>query len=503
MIPDSRIRLVNDRPVRPNGRWVVYWMLAARRLSANFALDRAVGLSEELRRPLIILEALACDYPWASERLHHFVLDGMRDHGERVGVTAARYYPYVEQEPGDGRELLAALADEACAVVTDDYPAFILPRIVEAAGAHLPVALEAVDANGLLPMRSADRAYPTAYAFRRFLQRELPAHLEAPPRTDPLGGADLPALGKLPADVLRRWPPASDDLLAGSPSALADLPIDHDVRPVATSGGSVAGRERLRRFVEQSLERYEQRNHPDMNATSGLSPYLHFGHIGAHEVFDAVVAAEEWTPDRLAPDGRGQRAGWWGMSAAAEAFLDELVTWRELGFNAAAHLPDYERYGSLPKWARTTLEDHAADPREHRYSLKELAAAETHDEVWNAAQRELLEEGSIHGYLRMLWGKKILEWTASPREALGVMVELNDRFALDGRDPNSYSGIMWVLGRYDRAWGPERPVFGKVRYMSSEQARKKLRMRAYLERFGAAHGERDSTGSAPRMRRDP
>ena len=490
MVADSRVRGVTDQPVRPDGRWVVYWMIAARRLSSNFALDRAIELAEELRRPLVILEPLACDYPWASDRLHRFVLDGMRDHFEQAAGTAAYYYPYVEREPGGGRGLLAALARDACEVVTDDYPAFFIPRIVEAAADVVPVQFEAVDANGLLPLRATDRAYPSAYAFRRFLHRELAAHLDVRPGTDPLGDAELPALDALPEDVLRRWPPASEEMLSGSPKVLRALPIDHEVRPVATRGGSVAGRERLRGFVAERLDRYEERSHPDARATSGLSPYLHFGHVGAHEVFNAVTAHEGWTPDRLAIDGRGKRTGWWGMSAAAEAFLDELVTWRELGFNAALHLPRYEDYEALPEWARATLEEHAGDPRQYCYSVEELAAGDTHDEVWNAAQRELLEEGTIQGYLRMLWGKKILEWTASPQAALEVMVELNNRFALDGRDPNSYSGIMWVLGRYDRAWGPERPVFGKVRYMSSEQARRKLRMRDYLARFAATDEDR-------------
>ena len=172
------------------------------------------------------------------------------------------------------------------------------------------------------------------------------------------------------------------------------------------------------------------------------------------------------------------------MPAPAEAFLDELVTWRELAFNFAAKRDDAERYDSLPPWARKTLEAHSADPRPHVYSLEQLNAAATHDEVWNAAQRQLLQEGRIHGYLRMLWGKKILEWSASPREAVAAMIHLNDTLALDGRDPNSYAGIMWCLGRYDRPWAPERPIFGTVRYMSSRSTMHKLHLKRYLQRFG-------------------
>jgi deoxyribodipyrimidine photo-lyase len=173
------------------------------------------------------------------------------------------------------------------------------------------------------------------------------------------------------------------------------------------------------------------------------------------------------------------------MSAPTEAFLDQLVTWRELGFNMCALRPDHREFESLPPWARRTLEEHAGDPRPSRYDFAAFEAGRTHDPLWNASQAELRRDGRIQSYLRMLWGKKILEWSDSPREALAIMLELNDRYALDGRDPNSVSGIFWVLGRYDRAWGPERPIYGNIRYMTSDSARRKLRLRRYLERYGA------------------
>jgi deoxyribodipyrimidine photo-lyase len=188
-------------------------------------------------------------------------------------------------------------------------------------------------------------------------------------------------------------------------------------------------------------------------------------------------------PHQLAATPTGGRRGWWGASANAEAFLDELITWRELGYNMCSHRADYDRYDSLPAWALATLEEHAHDPRPYLYDLGELEAAETHDPLWNAAQTQLVREGTIQSYLRMLWGKEILEWTRSPRDALARMVELNNKYALDGRDPSSYSGIFWVLGRYDRAWGPERPIFGKVRYMTSESTARKLRVADYVRRY--------------------
>jgi deoxyribodipyrimidine photo-lyase len=174
------------------------------------------------------------------------------------------------------------------------------------------------------------------------------------------------------------------------------------------------------------------------------------------------------------------------MSEAAESFLDQFITWRELGFNFCVQRRDYGRYESLPDWARATLEKHSGDKRKWRYTIEEFAAAQTHDPLWNAAQTQLVREGRLHNYLRMLWGKKILEWSKSPREALRIMIELNNKYALDGRDANSYSGIFWCLGRYDRPWSPEREIFGTVRYMSSENTARKHRVKDYLRKNAPA-----------------
>jgi deoxyribodipyrimidine photo-lyase len=192
---------------------------------------------------------------------------------------------------------------------------------------------------------------------------------------------------------------------------------------------------------------------------------------------------ENWSPDKLADNAKGSRQGWWGMSEPAESFLDELITWRELGYNFCWQRDDYDQYESLPDWARKTLEEHTSDERPHVYSLEEFETAQTHDELWNAAQTQLVSEGRMHNYLRMLWGKKILHWSASPREALRIMIQLNNKYAIDGRNPNSYSGIFWVLGRYDRAWGPERSIFGKIRYMTSENTARKFKVKNYILKY--------------------
>ena len=483
-VPRIRVSVLRDQDPNPTASYVLYWMVAARRPVANFALQHACDWARTLDKPLLVLEALRSDYRWASDRLHTFVIQGMVDNDREFARRGIAYHPYVEPRPGAGRGLLAALAADASLVVTDDFPAFFLPRMVEAAR-RIPARLEAVDSNGLLPMRASERVFPTAYVFRRFLQRELPRHLRDLPAADTLRG--LPPAKPSPLDMVReRWP--ATDLRprrSSIESLISSLPIDHDVSPAPFAGGFTRGLRRLDSFVAERLAEYgEQRDDPAEPASSGLSPYLHFGHVGAHQVFEKVMEAEGWKPTDLSDAANGKRHGWWGVSNGAENFLDELVTWRELGFNMAALSREYDRYDSLPEWARVTLAKHASDPRPYTYTRAVLEAAETHDAVWNAAQRQLLADGRIHGYLRMLWGKKILEWSKTPREALRTMIELNNRWAVDGRDPNSYSGIFWVLGRYDRAWGPERPIFGKVRYMSSERTARKYRMRRYLDRYG-------------------
>ena len=490
-IPDIhalRVTAVNQAPIARDGAYVLYWMIAARRPGWSFALQHAVARAIELDRPLLVLEPLRAGYRWASDRLHRFVLDGMANHVRAFAAAGVTYLPYVEPAPGEGRGLLEALARRAACVVTDELPGFFQPRMVAAAGAKLGVRLEQVDGAGVLPLRAARCAYPSAAAFRRHLQATIAPHLAALPVAAPL--AALPRRlrdADLPGDVVRRWPAASAALLAGDPSELARLPIDHTVAPVATRGGPAAGARVLAALLDDRLDRYlDERDSPDADAASGLSPYLHFGHVAIHEVVRRVLDREGWDPSRLAgarPTGR--REGWWGASPAAEKFLDEALTWRELCLGFAHYTPGYDRYESLPAWARASLEVHADDPREHVYDLATFAAAATHDHVWNAAQTELLREGRIHNYLRMLWGKKVLEWTSHPRVALDILIELNNRYALDGRDANSYGGIFWTLGRFDRPW-PERPIYGVIRTMSSARTVQKVAMTRYLQTYGAA-----------------
>jgi deoxyribodipyrimidine photo-lyase len=484
-VPALRIRDCNSAPVHACGKYVLYWMIATRRLARNFALDRALEHSRDLGgKPLVVFEALRCGYQWASDRLHRFVLDGMADNARTCAQQNVRYYPYVEPRAGAGSGLLEALAADAAVVVTDEFPCFFIPHMVAAAAQKLSVRLEAVDSNGLLPLRATDQVFRRAFDFRHYLQKSLPACLADFPSAAPFSKGSLPAAPPLAKNIALRWPEASPALLAAKPEALAALPIDHRVEPSEIRGGHSNAIRQMKNFVAGKLKHYgEKRREAQRDHASGLSPYLHFGHISVHEIFAELVRREKWKPEKLALRADGAREGWWNMSSSAEGFLDQLITWREVGYNFSSHREDYHRYESLPDWAKKTLQEHARDERQYLYSLDEFERAKTHDPLWNAAQSQLVREGRIHNYLRMLWGKKILEWTRAPQDAAAIMIELNNKYGLDGRNPNSYSGIFWVLGRYDRAWGPERPVFGLIRYMSSENTARKLRVKNYIQKY--------------------
>jgi deoxyribodipyrimidine photo-lyase len=254
-----------------------------------------------------------------------------------------------------------------------------------------------------------------------------------------------------------------------SGSLLEHLPIDRSVEPVsAFLGGSGEATRRLKEFLKSRLTGYAtKRNKPDLKGTSQLSPYLHFGHIAPHTIALAVQAAKAPREDQA-------------------AFLEELIVRRELAVNFVRYNPHYEKAESCEAWADVTLRKHVRDQRRFLYTKKQLQNAETHDPLWNAAQKQMVLTGWMHGYLRMYWAKKILEWSPSPAVAYNIAVELNDRYELDGRDPNGYAGIAWaIVGKHDRAWGPERPVYGKVRYMSLESTSRKFNSRAYIDRITA------------------
>jgi len=460
-------------------------MTAYRRTRYNFALQRAVDWSQKLGKPLVILEAIRTNYGWACDRFHQFIIDGMIDNSLTCSDTQGSYFAYVEQHSGQGSNLVRTLGQYACVIVSDDYPCFFHPVMYDRIARKWPTAFELVDSNGLMPMRATDRTFTVAHSYRRFMQKEIPKHLSEFPLEDPLRDLKVPKLKELPDCIHSSWPLFSSKELLGID--LSTLPIDHSVRPTQERGGQLEAAKVLDRFLTRRLAEYaEARNEPEQDGSSWLSPHLHFGSISSHEIFQKLTESIGWDSSRIAKPN-GKMTGYWNMGDHAEAFVDQLLTWREVGFNMCSHESNFDHYESLPIWAQTTLDEHAKDPREFVYSQDQFDRAETHDELWNAAQQQLVGEGRIHNYLRMLWGKKILHWSASPRDALKIMIHLNNKYALDGRDPNSYSGIFWVLGRYDRAWGPERPIFGKIRYMTSDSTRNKFHVKQYIKKHSLSH----------------
>jgi deoxyribodipyrimidine photo-lyase len=481
-----RISALNDRPENPEGGYVLYWMQANRRLLYHFGLQYAVAWANKLGKPLLVYEAVRTDYPWASDRFHTFIMEGMAEHATDADRRGWAYFPFVEREKGEGRGLVASLAENACIVISDAFPTFIIPKQNAAAARKSPVKFVTVDSNGILPMALSQKGAYSAFIFRRtIVQRHFRECWEAAPDVDPLVALENRARPDL-SNIMSRWPDARP-LLQQIPQTVSQLPIDHTVHALPLKGTRQAALETLDVFVTNRLSKYAgKRNHPDETAYSGLSPYLHFGKISAHEVADRVLAAQPpgWTPDMITY-ADGQNRGFFKGDENIESFMDEFVTWREIGYHFCNCIPDHDTFEGLPDWVRATLEEHDRDPRAYVYSLEELERSKTHDVIWNAAQRQLVEEGVIHNYLRMLWGKKILEWSPDAREALRRMIHLNNKYAIDGRNPNSYSGIMWVMGRFDRPWAPARPVFGTVRYMSSDSTKKKIKLDGYLKKFGA------------------
>jgi deoxyribodipyrimidine photo-lyase len=408
-----------------------------------------------------------------------------RDYFNQENSKGVTYVPFVESEIGHGKGLIYALAQHACGIISDEFPVFIIREHNERVANKITIPFITIDSNGIIPLGITDKDPYSAYLFRKVMQKHLVEALRFPPVKQPL--LDLEDWGQfnLPVGFNDRYV-FDQRQLDRMDEFVSSLPINHEVAKVNRVGTRAEALERMNHFVEFKLARYdEDRNHPDQQGGSGLSPWLHFGKISSFEIVERVFSKQplNWRIEDSEPNG-GKNSGFFRGHSYVESFLDELITWREVGFQFAHHRSDYDRFDSLPDWAKKTMIEHDQDPREYVYSLEELAQSKTHDPIWNAAQTELRSQGVMHNYLRMLWGKKIIEWTGSHEQALDVLIELNNRYALDGRDPNSYSGIFWCLGRFDRAW-QERTIFGKLRYMSSDSTSKKIKLKQYLQTYGS------------------
>ena len=449
----DRTRKLNDAPMREDAEYVLYWSQMNRRVDSNHALLYAAAVANERQLPLLFYEGLTCTYREASDRLHTFVLEGVEETGRRLANLGIGYVFYLRRRKSDPNDVLYRLADRAAAVITDDYPTFIAAGHNARVPQKIDVEYTAVDSSCVVPMSKFEKREYAAYTIRPRIRRMLPDYFK-------------PAE---PVRIKRKWRGKVPDFhtrvtAAGIPALVASCEIDHRVPPsVSFEGGRLAAERHLDYFLEDKLRRYaRERNEPSRHATSGLSPYLHFGPVSSLEV--ALRARDYANEHRL----------------IADEFLEELIVRRELAFNFARFTEDVESLEALPQWCKNTMAKHAGDARDPSYTSGQLERAETYDALWNATQKELLLRGKIHGYYRMYWGKKIIEWSPTYADALKIMIHLHDRYALDGRDPNTYTNILWCFGLHDRPWG-ERPIFGQLRYMSLDGMKRKTDINAYIE----------------------
>jgi len=464
MIDDLRIHAGREGGPLPTGDFVLYWMQGvAMRSRANFALNFAIEQANRLRLPVLVYQGLRHDYPWASDRFHTFILESAVDLYHGFAERGIRYAFYLETAAeqarrGTGDSPLVALGRRAALVVTDYFPTFIQPRQLKRLREKIEAPVVAVDSTTVVPIRFHTREYPAARSIRPVLMEALPHHLFPVPDPDP----EIRRPIELPFDELVG---AGTDATRIS-ELVGACDIDHTVGPSPTlRGGERAARRRLAWFLEHGLPRYaDDRGDPNVDATSRLSSYLHFGNIAIQDVLLAARAA--------------------GPAAQYDKFLDEALVWRELAHNLTYLNPRHRSLDAVPPWARKELDDHSADPRPALYDDDTLERGRTADPLWNACQHSLVRDGEIHNYVRMLWGKSVLLWTEDAARALRVLEHLNHKYALDGRDPNSYGGILWCFGRFDRPFY-RRPIFGTVRYMSLGAAAGKFDVKAYVARHRA------------------
>lgn len=440
-----RIHMLNNQQV--SGGSVIYWMSREQRVADNWGLYYAQQLALERRVPLLVVFTLADGFLGATMRQYGFMLRGLEHVASRL---AALHIPFIVLRGAPQQVISRFIEQEQAGCVVCDFDPLRIKRWwFDSAAAGARVAFIEIDGHNIVPCRIASpKREFGAYTLRPKLKRLLPDFL-----------TDIPQVVMHPFT----WRSAVEQFDAEE--QLAELKPDSRVGEVSgVLPGESAATEALQDFVEQGLAGYAvRRNNPVIDAQSGLSPWLHFGHLAPQRLALAVAAQ--------------------GDTDDAEALLEELIVRRELSDNFCLHCAEYDSLSAAPDWARRTLEKHRDDPRNYCYSRDELEQAATHDQLWNAAQRQMVTSGKMHGYLRMYWAKKILEWTASPEEAISAAIYLNDRYSLDGRDPNGYAGIAWsICGVHDRAWG-ERPVFGSIRFMSFDGCKRKFDVAAFCKQW--------------------
>ena len=450
----ERVQLLNDKPANNDGKYVLYWMQMFKRAEYNHALNFAIREANERKLPLVVYEGLKYYYPWASERIHTFILEGVAEKRAAFEKRGIKYVFYLQADEKSPKQTVAKLAKDAALIVTDDFPCFIIPAHNAAIVRKAEIPVFAVDSNGVVPLSRFEKEEYAARTIRPKIHKMLGEYLKPFEEEKIVVRFDE----KLKLDC-----PDTEVTEKNIAALVAKCAIDHSVKASPFyHGGTANGRKRLKKFVSQILKNYDEgRNKPEKDGSSRLSAYLHFGFLSPLEIALAVKEAD-------AP------------KASKDAYLEEIIVRRELSYNFTRFNKNYDSLKALPDWVHKTMREHADDRREHIYSLEELERGETHDELWNAAQREMLATGEIHNYVRMLWGKNVIGWTRSYEEAFETLVHLNNKYCLDGRNPNSYAGILWCFGKHDRPW-MRRPVFGTMRYMTSASTGKKFDSKKYIE----------------------
>lgn len=453
-----RTTTCNDVRLQPEGEYILYWMQSTQRLEENWALRQATLEADRIGKPLVIYQGLNPHYEHANDRTHAMIIGNAVELGARASALGCTYVFHLRERVAGDNRVVDRLANRAALVVTDDYPTAGVAERTRRVAARLPCRLLAVESHAIVPAAAFQKEEFAARTIRPKLAKLRDLSLEPVRDQPPRKTVSARLLASLEMEV-------TDLTRLDVAAATARCEIDHGVAAVAsTPPGLIAARARLDQFCSGPLQEYaERRNDPgDADGSSRLSPYLHFGQISAAEVARTVRER--------------------GATAEVDKFFDELITWRELALNFCMRNPAFATLDGLPNWVRENMARHSGDRREHVYDLTAFEAAATHHPLWNAAQRELLETGSIHNVMRMYWGKYIVLWTASYAEALRIMILLNNKYGLDGRDPSSYGGVQWCLGKFDRPW-TRRPVLGTIRYMSIDLAYKKFDARTYERRW--------------------
>ncbi|XDD49021.1 deoxyribodipyrimidine photolyase [Leptospira sp. WS92.C1] len=497
-----RVRDLNQKPVLENRPYILYWMSTARRLYWNHSLDYAIHLSQKYKKELLIYEPVKVDYPWSSPRFHKFILEGMANHAKDAQKLGLVYRAFVETLDNPISEVFGSLTSSAALVVTDDYPAYIIPELFVQASKKIESKFLAVDSNSIIPLSQYGEFASAARILRYRVHRLFPEFWKFRSSSKPAkpflenGNSWLEKNPDSPLKKIRWFSGDSEDIEKICKECNFICP---DVLPVnKKNGGRKEGLKLLRRFLNQGLNGYgelrSQPKKPEESHSSLLSPYLHFGHISQEEIVSAVLdwnLEQSWNPGIIIPENRNKREGYFHPDSNVNSFLDELITWRDIGFLMFWKQPSFRKDLSiLPDWIQKNLDYHRKDERPYLYSRDDLENARTHDAVWNAAQKELVLTGSMHNYMRMLWGKKVIEWTVDYETAFAILEDLNNKYAYDGRDPNSYTGILWCFGLFDRPWFPERNVFGNIRTMSSASTAKKFKLQSYFDYIRELEGFR-------------